>query len=457
MACDGLAGAAETFETAGMTIAPSKTRPSTVLIASVATAALAGLLFGFDTAVIAGVTGALKAKFALSEAWLGFTVSSALWGTLIGALFVGMPGDRYGSRNVLRMLAFLYVVTALGCALAWNWHSFIGFRFINGIAIGGSSVLAPAYIAELAPPAQRGKMVGGFQFAVILGILLAYVSNAIIGSLDLGDVEWRWKLGIVAAPSLVFFALLFRIPNSPRWLLAKRRDAEAKDVLAMVGMSPDIARRELDAPKGDAALSWTRHRKPITLAFLVAMFNQFSGINAFLYYLNDIFKASGGSLSPDLQAVMIGVANMVFTLLGMLLIDRIGRRTLLLWGSAGMTGALTVGGLALLGVVPHELLLPSLIVFIMFFAPGSGAVIWVYISEVFPQNVRARGSSIGSSSHWGWNAVIAQVFPIAAAWSAGLPFLFFAAMMAVQFVTVFLYFPETKGVPLEEMDGLMAR
>ncbi|MBD8619327.1 sugar porter family MFS transporter [Sphingomonas sp. CFBP 13728] len=444
-----------------MTIAPTASRPSaqpsTVLIASVATAALAGLLFGFDTAVIAGVTGALKAKFALSEAWLGFTVSSALWGTLIGALFIGTLGDRYGSRNVLRILAFLYVVTALGCALAWNWHSFLSFRFINGIAIGGSSVLAPAYIAELAPPAQRGKMVGGFQFAVILGILLAYVSNAVIGSLDLGDVEWRWKLGIVAAPSLVFFGLLFRIPNSPRWLLAKGRDAEAKDVLALVGMSPDIARQELDTPKGDAKLSWTRHRKPITLAFLVAMFNQFSGINAFLYYLNDIFKASGGSLSPDLQAVMIGVANMVFTLLGMLLIDRIGRRTLLLWGSAGMTAALTVGGLALLGVLASWLLLPSLIVFIMFFAPGSGAVIWVYISEVFPQNVRARGSSIGSSSHWGWNAVIAQVFPIAAAWSAGVPFLFFAAMMAVQFVTVFLYFPETKGVPLEEMDAHMSR
>jgi len=227
--------------------------------------------------------------------------------------------------------------------------------------------------------------------------------------------------------------------------------------LAMVGMSPDIARRELDAPKGDAKLSWSRHRKPITLAFLVAMFNQFSGINAFLYYLNDIFKTSGGSLSPDLQAVMIGVANMIFTLLGMLLIDRIGRRTLLLWGSAGMTAVLTVGGLALLGVLPSWLLLPSLIVFIMFFAPGSGAVIWVYISEVFPQNVRARGSSIGSSSHWGWNAVIAQVFPIAAAWSAGVPFLFFAAMMAVQFVTVFFYFPETKGVPLEDMDAHLAR
>lgn len=435
--------------------------PRNVLIASIVTAALAGLLFGFDTAVIAGVTTALKGEFALSEVWLGFTVSSALWGTLIGALFIGSLGDRHGSRNVLRALAFLYVVTALGCAMAWDWYSFLGFRFVNGIAIGGSSVLAPAYIAELAPPAKRGRMVGGFQFAVISGILLAYISNAAIASMGLGDLEWRWKLGIVAAPSLVFFGLLFRIPNSPRWLLAKGREDEARRVMADVGMGGSEAQREVErvehaletAEANDTSLSWARHRKPITLAFLVAMFNQFSGINAFLYYLNDIFAASSSSLSPDVQAIIIGVANLIFTLLGMLLIDRIGRRTLLLAGSAGMSAALTVGGLALLGFLPGWLLLPALIVFIMFFAPGSGAVIWVYISEVFPQAVRARGSSIGSSSHWGWNAVIAQIFPVAAAWSAGAPFLFFAAMMALQFVTVFFYFPETKGVALEDMDA----
>ena len=428
------------------------------LLACIATAALAGLLFGFDTAVISGTTDALTRIFDLSPTWLGITVSSALVGTLIGALTAGYPGDRYGSRNTLRVLASFYIVAGIGCAFAWSWGSLVGFRVLAGLAVGGSSVLAPVYIAEVSPPSKRGQLVAAFQFMVIFGILLAYVSNAIIASLHLGDAEWRWKLGIAAIPAAVFMALLFRIPNSPRWLILRDRDEEAKTALGRIGMDGPVAQKEieaihasLDEQPGKETLSWTKHRKPILLAMMVAGFNQLSGINAFLYYLNDIFAKSSSALSPDVQAVIIGIVNAVFTFIGMLLIDRLGRKTLLLIGSAGMAVCLTVGGLSLLGVLPTTLVLYALIGFIAFFAPSTGAVIWVYISEVFPTQVRSRGSAIGASTHWGSNAVIAAAFPAVAAWSAGAPFLFFAAMMVVQFFVVLTYFPETKGVSLERM------
>lgn len=428
------------------------------LLACIATAALAGLLFGFDTAVISGVTEALTREYALTPLWLGITVSSALWGTLIGALVAGIPGDRFGSRDTLRVLALFYVVAGIGCAFAWDWGALILFRVLAGLAVGGSSVLAPVYIAEISPPSRRGQLVAAFQFMVITGILLAYVSNAIIAAVEPGNVAWRWKLGVAAVPALVFMLLLFRIPNSPRWLVIGHRDAEAKASLERIGMAPAVASHEVAAirdslaqqPSGET-LSWARHRKPILLAMLVAGFNQLSGINAFLYYLNDIFAQSQSSLSPDVQAIIVGVVNAVFTFVGMLLIDRLGRRTLLLIGSIGMAVSLLVGGLSLYHVLPGGLLLPALIGFIAFFAPSTGAVIWVYISEVFPTPVRSRGSAIGASTHWGLNAVIAAAFPPIAALSAGLPFVFFAAMMALQFVVVFAYFPETKGVPLEQM------
>jgi len=428
------------------------------LIACIATAALAGLLFGFDTAVVSGVTSALIREYGLTPAWLGITVSAALWGTLVGALFAGIPGDRYGSRDTLRVLALFYVVSAIGCALAWSWGSLMLFRVLTGLAVGGSSVLAPVYISEIAPPAKRGQLVATFQFMIIVGILLAYVSNAIIAAVEPGDIAWRWKLGIAAAPALVFTALLLRIPNSPRWLVMHGRDAEAAASLARIGMADDRAGSEIRAIHADLAdqpagetLSWRLHRKPILLAMIVAAFNQLSGINAFLYYLNDIFTRSSNALSADVQAIIIGVVNGVFTFLGMLLIDRLGRKTLLLVGSVGMTVSLLIGGLALTATLPSWMLLPALIGFIACFATSSGAVIWVYISEVFPTTVRSRGSAVGASTHWGLNAIIAAIFPAVAAVSAGLPFLFFAAMMALQFVVVLIYFPETKGVPLEKM------
>ena len=436
---------------------PSLLHPG--LLACIVTAALAGLLFGFDTAVISGTTEALTKQYRLDPTWLGITVSSALWGTLAGALLAGLPGDRYGSRDTLRVLAIFYVVAGLGCALAWDWGSLMLFRVLAGLAVGGSSVLAPVYISEIAPPSRRGALVAAFQFNVIFGILLAYVSNAIIGEMGLGDAAWRWKFGVAAVPALVFMLLLLRIPNSPRWLVGKGRDEEARASLERTGMASDTAqaevaefRRSFAETHGATTFDWVRYKKPVVLAMLVAGFNQLSGVNALLYYLNDIFAASGGDLSPDTQAIIIGVVNAVFTGVGVVLIDRLGRKTLLLIGSAGMAVCLALAGAALGGILPKPVVLYALIGFIAFFAPSTGAVIWVYISEVFPTPVRGRGSAIGASTHWGLNAVIAAIFPTVAALSVSLPFYVFAVMMAVQFVVVLVYFPETKGIPLEEME-----
>ncbi len=430
-----------------------------VLLGSVVSAAVAGLMFGFDTAVIAGVTGDLRELFGLSPAALGFTVSSALWGTLVGALFAGVPGDRYGSRDSLRGIAILYVVSGVGCALAWDWYSLVTFRFVAGLAIGGSSVLAPVYISEIAPPERRGALVGLFQLNIVLGILVAYLSNFLIGALDAGADEWRWKLGVTAIPAVLLLIALYRIPHSPRWLAANGRISEAQDVLERMGVhnARDVLREIQQSVQVETAtrrerLSWDRHRKPILLAVTLALFNQLAGINAILYYLNDIFAAAGyGELSSDLQAVAIGATNLLFTVVAMMVIDRMGRRTLLLIGAVGMAVCLAMASLVMFGVYSEGLLLYVLIGFIAFFAFSQGAVIWVYISEIFPTPVRARGQSLGSFSHWLMNALISAVFPLIAAWSKGAPFAFFAAMMVVQFAVVLLFFPETKGVPLEDM------
>ena len=433
-----------------------------VLAASIGTAALAGLLFGFDTAVIAGVTGDLTRIYRLTPETLGITVSAALWGTLVGALFTGKPGDRYGSRHVLAILGVLYVIAGLGCALVTDWSAFLAFRFACGLAIGGSSVLAPVYIAEIAPPARRGMLVGLFQLAIVTGILVAYLSNAIVGSLVAdADTVWRWKLGITAAPAILFLVLLARIPDSPRWLIVSGRREDARAAMARIGLSDGEAAAEITAVETALAqdapgerLSWRKHRKPILLAVATAMFNQLAGINAVLYYLNDIF-AKAGSVSPDRQAILIGAANLVFTLVGMALIDRVGRKTLLAAGAAGMTVCLSVAALVLFGRIGTGALLPALVGFIAFFATSQGAVIWVYLSEIFPSALRARGSGLGASTHWLMNAAIAGVFPVLVAWSAGAPFVLFAVAMAVQCVVVLLFFPETKGVALDAMHARM--
>lgn len=430
-----------------------------VFVSSVASAALAGLLFGFDTAVIAGVIADLKILFELSAAQEGATVSIALVGTLLGALFSGALGDRQGSRNALRVMAMLYFVSGIGCAIAWDWPSLMLFRFIGGLAIGGSSVLAPVYISEIAPAERRGALVGLFQLNIVVGILVAYLSNYLIGQLELGALEWRWKLGVTAAPAALLFAMLQYIPHSPRWLAAKARDSEALAALRRIGV--EQAEDELRAIRSSlaeyerserASLSWREHRVPILLAVGIAMFNQLAGINAILYYINSIFEAAGfGRVSADLQAVAIGATNLIFTAIAMAFIDRLGRKRLLLTGSVGMT--LCLAGVAMImGTGENEqLLLWMLVGFIAFFAFSQGAVIWVYISEIFPTAVRARGQSVGSSTHWIMCAIITFLFPVIAQHSTALPFVFFALMMTLQFFVVLLFFPETKGVALEKM------
>jgi MFS transporter, SP family, arabinose:H+ symporter len=446
------------------TIQPVTTRRphqklNSLLIRSTAVAALGGLLFGFDTAVIAGATGALRDLFHLSPGSLGLTVAIALWGTIVGAMLAGIPADKYGRRDSLRGLAVLFFVSALGCSSAWNWLSLVTFRFVAGLAIGGSSVIGPMYIAEISPPKWRGRLVGFFQFNIVFGILLAYFSNFLIGLLSLGPTEWRWKLGVSAAPAALFFMMLFAIPRSPRWLVKKGRFEEAEDVLKQLG---DINEEEdlkqiiasIDAEHAGASqrLFSRKFLYPVMLAILVGMFNQLAGINSILYYLNDIFGRAGFTkVSGDLQAVVIGATNLTFTMIAMLVIDKLGRKTMLLIGSVGTCACLaTVSYFFHAGTHEHLLIWP-LMGYIAFFAFSQGAVIWVYISEVFPTAVRAKGQSLGSFTHWFMTAVLSWIFPLLSAHSAAVPFAFFSSMMAVQFFVVLFVFPETKGISLEEM------
>jgi sugar porter (SP) family MFS transporter len=436
------------------------------LVKSAIVAALGGLLFGFDTAVIAGTTDALSRHFELTPGGLGLTVSIALWGTVAGALFAGLPADRYGRRASLRVLGVLYLVSALGCAFAWDWISLMVFRFLGGLAIGGSSVVGPMYIAEISPAKWRGRLVGVFQINIVIGILLAYLSNYLIGTIGLGGTEWRWKLGVEAAPAALFLLLLLAIPRSPRWLVQRGRVEEARSVLWLIGeedvdasiaeMLTAVQRRQRH---GQERLLAARNRFPLFLAVSIAAFNQFSGINAILYYLNDIFASAGyDKVSSDLQAVAIGFTNLVFTLLAMSVIDRVGRRKLLVVGSVGMAASLAGVAAIFWTGSWEELLLWLLICFIASFAFSQGAVIWVYLAEVFPTAVRARGQSLGSSTHWVMNALIAWGFPIVAASSRAAPFVFFACMMIVQLATVLAVYPETRGLTLEEMEKkLVAR
>jgi MFS transporter, SP family, arabinose:H+ symporter len=429
------------------------------LAKATAVGALGGLLFGFDTAVISGTTHSLTIAYGLSPRELGITVAMALVGTVIGAMSAGIPGQKYGGRETLRVLAVFYVISALGCAFAWNWHALLVARFIGGLGIGGSSVLGPVYIAELAPAKIRGRLVGTFQINIVIGILLAYFSNYCIGRLGLGAVEWRWQLGIAAIPAAIFLVLLFGIPPSPRWLVTQKRVDEAGGVLQMMGAeNPGGELREivdsvhLERLQTSEPLFSRKYRFPIFLAITIGMFNQLSGINAILYYLNDIFAAAGFSkVSGDLQAVAVGGMNLLATLLGMSVIDKLGRKTLLLIGSVGTAVCLFGVSWVFFTHSHQSALLWLLVAYIAFFAISQGAVIWVYIGEVFPNRVRAKGQSVGSSSHWIMNAIIAYTFPQMAKSSGAYPFVFFGAMMVLQFFAVFFFYPETKGYTLEEM------
>jgi MFS transporter, SP family, arabinose:H+ symporter len=422
--------------------------------------ALGGLLFGFDTVVISGAIDALVRLYGLSPQAKGFTVAIGLVGTVIGALGAGQVGQRLGSRETLRITALLYVASAFGCALAWNWPAFMTFRFIGGLGIGASSVLGPVYIAELAPAKWRGRLVATFQFNVVFGIMLAYTSNYFFRTLHLGAAEWRWQVGIAAAPAVVFLALLFGIPRSPRWLVSRNQIDEALAVLKSMGdPNPEAelasireALEQEHATAHERVFQW-KYRYPLFLAISIGAFNQLAGINAILYYLNNIFAAAGfNQISSDQQAIVIGTTNFLFTIVGMSLIDKLGRKTLLLIGAAGCASCLS-GVAWVFATQSHPgALLWLLVGFIAFFSVSQGAVIWVYIGEVFPTSVRAKGQGVGSASHWFMNAIIAQLFPVVVTMmSTATPFVFFALATAVQFLVVLFVYPETKGQTLEEL------
>ena len=437
----------------------TKSKNNKVLIWSVIVA-LGGFLFGFDTAVISGVEQHIQELFQLSSFMHGFTISSALIGTVTGALISGRPADRYGRKPILFIIAALYVITAVGSALAGNVTTFIIFRFLGGIGVGASSVVAPMYIAEISPARIRGRMTAMFQFNVISGILIAYVSNFLLR--EAGSEPWRWMLGVAGIPACIFLVSLFAIPESPRYLIKIGKIAVAKAILEkieIVAVDQEIEEIKQSVNKSEGrtqTLFSMLYIKPISVAFLVAMFNQFSGINAILYYAPRIFELSGLTNSDSMfQSILIGVTNGIFTILGLVLIDRAGRKKLLIVGSIGMSVCL---GLVARTFYTQDFsgyaLLIYLLIYIMFFAFSTGAVIWVLIAEIFPNSIRGKGQSFGSFTHWFFAALITFLFPVIeklSQFGVGHAFMFFSVMMIVQVFVVWKYFPETKGRTLEEL------
>lgn len=434
------------------------------LIRAAIVASLGGLLFGFDTAVIAGTTSSIETLFSLSDWSMGFVVSSALIGTIIGTLVSSKPGDIWGRRQSLKVLGVLFIVSALGCAFAWDYWSLCIFRFIGGLAIGGSSVLGPMYIAEISPAKLRGRLVILFQFNVCLGILLAYLSNAMIEvlNLDVLHVQWRVMLGMGALPAIVFTAMLYTIPRSPRWLILVNRYDEARKVLQQIGevhvdkeMAEITASLQSHAGHVKEKLFQKKYLYPIFLGVAVAAFNQFSFVNGFLYYLNDTLNEIGAKFGGKFQPVIIGVANLIAVTVALLTIDKMGRKKLLLIGSWGAAIPLALCAYIAWSRNLTELFPWSIATFILFFSYSQGAVIWVYISEVFPNKVRSKGLSLGSFTHWALAAIAAQVYPVIVAIPTiglSIPFMVGAIMMIVQFFVVWFLFVETKGVPLEQLE-----
>jgi MFS transporter, SP family, arabinose:H+ symporter len=424
------------------------------------TSALAGFLFGFDTVVISGAEQTIEALWGLNKGMHGVAMASALYGTVVGSLFGGWPTDRFGRRATLLWIGILYLVSAIWSALATDVCSFIIARFIGGLGVGISTVAAPLYIAEIAPPDKRGRLAGMFQFNIVFGILVAFLSNALLGGI--GENAWRWMLGVEAIPALLFTVLCFRIPESPRWLIVRKGDAAAgMKVLQLIrpestaGEITALAERIQAASESPASAGrfWTRGlRIPILLAFLIAFFNQLSGINAILYFAPRIFEMTGlGAKAALLQSVGIGITNLIFTFVGLWLIDRLGRRTLLYIGSFGYIASLGLTSWAF--YTEHFTIVPACIfAFIAAHAVGQGAVIWVLISEIFPNRHRAEGQALGSFTHWIFAALLTTLFPkMVSAFAPGTVFAFFCFMMVLQLVWVKFMVPETKGVPLEQM------
>lgn len=428
-------------------------------------AALAGFLFGFDTAVISGAEQAVQRVWDMSPALHGFAISSALWGTVLGALFGGWPMDRWGRRATLIAIGVIYAISAVGAAVAWDPWSFMAFRFLGGVGIGASSVAAPAYIAEIAPARQRGRLVALFQTMIVTGILTAFASNWLIGGM--GDDDWRWMLGVVAIPSFAYLAASLAIPESPRWLLIHGgREDEARRILTAInpeGVDETLAAIRAEAAEEARSVDWATFfnghlRRPIRLAFLIAMFNQLSGINAIIYFAPRIFELSGAGQSVALLATVgIGAINLVFTLIGLALIDRAGRKALMYIGSVGYIVSL---GMTAYGFASGQfaLVLPFILAFIAAHAIGQGAVIWVYISEIFPSAARAKGQSLGAATHWIFAAALTLVMPVVLAQVPPvLIFAGFAVMMTLQLIWVASAMVETRGRALEDVAAQMAR
>ncbi len=426
-----------------------------ILIWSV-TAAMAGFLFGFDTVVISGADKQLQSLWQSSDAFHGSVVMGmALWGTVVGAIFGGIPTNKIGRKNTLLWIGFFFLISAIGSALANDPFTFAAFRFLGGLGVGASTIAAPAYVSEIAPAAKRGRLVALYQFNIVLGILVAFVSNYFLK--DVGENAWRWMLGIQAVPATIYILLMLTVPKSPRWLLSKFRNEEARKVLAIVDPQANIESMMLEIQQaGDKShenIFMKKYRFPLILAFLIAFFNQFSGINAFLYYAPRIFQEAGlGENTALLSSIGIGVANLLFTLLGVALIDKLGRRLLMYIGSVGYIVSLGLvsaafyfnwGGMS----VPAFLFL-----FIASHAIGQGAVIWVFISEIFPNHIRASGQAFGSSVHWVLAAIIPSLIPVLfSTIGPEVVFRIFTIMMVFQLAFVAFLMPETKGRSLEEL------
>lgn len=428
------------------------------------TVALAGFLFGFDTVVISGADLSLQALWARGELFHGVVVmSSALWGTVLGAIFGSIPTDKLGRKQTLFWIGILYTISALGSAWAGDPWVFAAFRFIGGLGVGASTVAAPAYVSEIAPAEKRGQLVALYQFNIVFGILIAFLSNYLLSGL--GENAWRWMIGVEAIPAVIYTFMVLTVPRSPRWLLSQGREAEARDTLERIHSGADagamigrIKAENATANKADTILD-KKYRFPLILAFLIAFFNQFSGINAFLYYAPRIFELAGLEQSSALlSSIGVGVVNMVFTLLGLSLIDRFGRKTLMYLGSVGYIVSLSLVAMAFSFGWQGMAVPLFLFLFIAAHAIGQGTVIWVFIAEIFPNHLRARGQAFGSSVHWVLAAAIPSLVPILFTKIGTAPvFGFFAFMMFLQLIFVWRMMPETKGVPLEELEQQLMR
>lgn len=421
-------------------------------------AALAGFLFGFDTVVISGAEKKLQLLWNSSDAFHGSVViGMALWGTVVGAIFGGIPTNKIGRRNTLIWIGVLYSVSAIGSAFANDPITFAAARFIGGLGVGASTVAAPAYISEIAPAKDRGRLVGFYQFMLVFGILMAFVSNALLS--NVGENDWRWMVGVEAIPAVIYTLFVFTVPKSPRWLLTKNRKEEARTILATINPELTIEKLEADMNEGtnkhgaSENIFMKKYRFPLMLAFFIAFFNQFSGINAFLYYAPRIFEAAGlGESTALLSSIGIGITNIIFTFAGIFLIDKLGRRQLMYIGSVGYIISLSLVAAAFILEWEGMAVPIFLFLFIASHAIGQGAVIWVFISEVFPNHLRASGQAFGSSTHWVLAAIIPSLVPfLFTEIGPGPVFAFFAFMMVLQLLFVRFVMPETKGVSLEEL------